>query len=102
MPYAGLFDWWIATISWSIAFLIVVSIYLYRHRKPPTAKEHRRFQWVRDFTFVWFLSGLLVFYVVTVNLGSSLLFAIGNIIVEVLLVAYVFKSSKNHEASESR
>ena len=33
MLYADLFDWWIATITWSIAFPIAISIYLYLHRK---------------------------------------------------------------------
>lgn len=97
MLYAGLFDWWIATISWSIAFLIVVSVYLYRRRITTTTGMRRRFAWVRDFVFVWFLLGLLGFYIVTVNHASYLLFAIGNIVVEAMLIAYVLKSSSRSE-----
>ncbi len=93
MPYSALFDWWIATISWSIAFPIVVSIYLYRHKKP-RANEGRKFRLLRDFAFVWFLFALLAFYVVSVSLGSYFLFAIGNLAFEMLLVIYVLLASR--------
>lgn len=95
MLYADLFGWWIATITWSIAFPIVVSLYLYRRRsgKQPAHPE-RKLGLLRDFTFVWFLAGLLVFYVVTVSQGSALVFAVGNIVVEALLLLYVFRSGK--------
>ncbi|HUI00970.1 MAG TPA: hypothetical protein VLX56_05025 [Nitrososphaerales archaeon] len=93
MAYAELFGWWIATISWSIAFPIAVSLYLYRGRKRPRA--HRgRFWLARDFVFVWFLLGLLAFYVVVVGEGSPLLFAMGNVAVEFLLLIYVAGASR--------
>ena len=99
MPYADLFGWWIATITWSIVFPIVVSIYLYRRRpRKQPANPKRKFGLVRDFTFVWFLVGLLVFYIVTVSQGSALLFAVGNIAVEALLLLYVFRSGKEAAA----
>jgi heme/copper-type cytochrome/quinol oxidase subunit 2 len=95
MPYANLFGWWIATITWSIAFPIVVSVYLYRRRpRKQPANAERRFGRLRDFTFVWFLLGLLAFYVISVSQGSALLFAVGNIVVEALLLLYVFRSGK--------
>jgi Flp pilus assembly protein TadB len=95
MLYADLFGWWIATISWSIAFPIVVSIYLYRRRplRPPSAG--RRGGPLKDFAFVWFLLGLLAFYVVSVSQGSALLFAVGNVLVEALLLVYVLRSGKD-------
>jgi hypothetical protein len=95
MLYADLFWWWIATITWSIAFPIAVSLYLYSRRpgKQP-ARPGRKFGLLRDFTFVWFLVGLLVFYILTVSQGSALLFAVGNIVVEALLLLYVFRSGK--------
>lgn len=98
MLYADLFDWWIITITWSIAFPIAVSIYLYRHRKQGGAvQRRRRFQWARDFTFVWFLVGLLVFYIVAVGQASALLFAVGNLVVEALLLLYVYGASRTTE-----
>jgi hypothetical protein len=96
MLYAGLFDWWIATISWSIAFPIVVSIYLYRHRvhpQPASPKKQSRFHVIEDFTFVWFLLGLLAFYVVAVSQASYTFFALGNVAVEILLIIYVLVAS---------
>jgi len=95
MIYTELFGWWIATISWSIAFPIVVSIYLYRRRtRRSTAVTGGKIQWARDFTFVWFLLGLLVFYIITVSQGSSLEFGIGNIAFELLLIAYAFRNQQ--------
>jgi len=47
---------------------------------------------------VWFLAGLLVFYIVTVSQGSALLFAVGNIVVEALLLLYVFRTGKEEAA----
>ena len=99
MLYADLFGWWIATITWSIAFPIAVSLYLYRRRPGKQhANPERKFGLLRDFTFVWFLAGLLVFYVVTVSQGSALLFAVGNIVVEALLLLYVSRSGKEAAA----
>lgn len=91
----GLFELWEVTITWSIAFLLIVSFYLYGKRKRPALTEqvrigHRKF-WV-DFTFVWVLVFLLVFYIVTIDLRSSVLFAIGNVAVELFLVYYILKS----------
>lgn len=48
---------------------------------------------VKNFIFVWVLLGLLVFYIVTIQLGSIVLFAVGNIIVEALLIVYLWKNS---------
>lgn len=47
---------------------------------------------IRDFIFVWVLLGLLVFYIVTIQLGSVVLFAIGNVLVEALLIIYLSKN----------
>lgn len=121
MSNIGLFAWWTISISWSIAFLIVVSIYLYTNsrarRKEDTREESNRemndehsvkarghkTQWKatavrvgKDFTFVWILLGLLVFYIFSVHLGTGALseavFAVGNIIVEALLLFYLFRN----------
>ena len=93
MPYAELFEWWIVTISWSMAFPIAVSVYLYRARRGRTGAPARISSLAKDFTFVWFLLGLLAFYVVAVGGGSSFLFALGNLVFEGLLLLYVLRSS---------
>jgi len=96
------FIWWIITISWSIAFLILVSIYLYGNsrtkRKESIRTTANRLRLGKDFVFVWVLLGLLVFYIVSVNIGSAVLFAAGNIVVEIILIVYLMKS--RHEKSE--
>lgn len=95
MPYAELFEWWIATITWSIAFPILVSVYLYSHRAVHApAQKWGRPRWVGDFAFVWFLVGLLVFYIIAVGQDSPALFALGNVVIEALLLLYVFKVSR--------
>ncbi len=92
----GLFDLWVITISWSIAFLVFVSLYLYSKRKPETSVPAKRgqFKFVTDFVFVWVLVLLLIFYVVTIRMSSSFLFAVGNILVELYLAVYIWRSRK--------
>ena len=122
-----LFVWWAISISWSILFLIVAAIYLYSsgrskheenrqketeqrldnnnsigHRPKKTPLRTTAGRIVKDFVFVWFLLGLLVFYIFSVRLGSGTLteavFALGNIVVEVLLVFYLVRNrDKNHK-----
>ncbi len=41
--------------------------------------------------FVWILLALLMLYVVSIGERSSMLFAVGNIVVEILLVIYVVR-----------
>ncbi len=90
------FTWWIITISWSIVFLILVSIYLYSssrlERKDSIQPRPSRFRVCGDFVFVWVLVGLLAFYIISVNIGSAMIFAVGNIIVEGILIAYLLRN----------
>ena len=93
-----LFFWWAATITGGIAILIAVSIYLYTSGRT-ICKENgkataRKTNPAKDFIFVWVLLGLLVFYIISVNIGSSLVFAVGNIAVEILLIAYLVRSGR--------
>jgi heme/copper-type cytochrome/quinol oxidase subunit 2 len=96
MPYSDLFWWWVTCISWSIAFLVAVSIYLYRSSKTRRMESDRtegnKPKLGGDFVFVWVLIGLLIMYVVSVNIGSASLFAAGNIVVESILLAYLLKN----------
>jgi hypothetical protein len=85
------------TISGGIAFLILVSIYLYansrtRRKESGKIKINKFVKLATDFVFIWVLVSLLVFYIVSVNIGSATLFAAGNIIVEIILVAYLLKN----------
>jgi len=113
-----LFTWWAISISWSIAFLIVAGLYLYRSSKKmhrvnsnkvksepeieeprvtrQASSKSRAINIARNFIFVWILLGLLVFYIFSVKLGtgkfSEVVFALGNILVEILLVFYLFRN----------
>jgi ABC-type multidrug transport system permease subunit len=98
--YSGLFGWWISSITFNIIFVILASIYLYRrkNREPGVKTSGGIMQWIKDFTFVWILLSLLVLYVASIGEGSYLLFASGNIVVEIVLVVYVMRSGKSGQA----
>jgi uncharacterized membrane protein len=103
--FLDLFTWWIISISWSIVFLIVVGIYLYvdssKKRKENTQIKQNAARLAKDFVFIWILISLLIFYIISVNVGSSALFAVGNIIIEVILIAYLLKN-KEEKFEQSR
>jgi len=113
-----LFAWWAISISWSIAFLIAAGLYLYsssraKHTEDAEKEKSRQSRETgedksahkiqlktkaittsKNFIFVWILLGLLIFYIFSVKLGtgkvSELVFALGNITVEALLIFYLF------------
>jgi uncharacterized membrane protein len=91
--YSDLLSWWIYSISFSIAFLVVVSIYLYANRckkeKKTTALTN-----AKNFAFVWVLVSLLFFYIFSIKIASALVFAAGNIVVEVILIGYLLKNGE--------
>jgi hypothetical protein len=58
-------------------------------------------RWAKDFVFVWILIGLLVLYVVSIGEGSYLLFAAGNVVVEILLIVYTVRSGRSPNGSTS-
>lgn len=96
-----LFLEWAITISAGTIFLLFVSIYLYfdsRHRrrdvKPATRNAGRL---AKDYVFVWVLIGLLIFYIISIELDSAPIFAAGNIVVEALLIAYLIRSKEKVE-----
>lgn len=100
MSDIDLFTWWALSISFSSIFLTLVSIYLYTgsksKRKVGVQKKAGSFRLVRDFVFVWALLGLLIFYIFSIQLGGGVLseavFALGNIVVEALLVLYLIRN----------
>jgi len=96
MQYSDLFFVWAMSISWSAVFLIAVSIFLYVRRSlrspvKPTP-SHVRFN---DFVFVIVLAALLGLYIFSIDIGSSLIFAVGNIIVEAILVLYTVRNKSD-------
>lgn len=100
-----LFQWWAATISAGSIFLAVVGGYLYVDSRARRKKSSRKeTKWllrsVVDFIFVWVLLGLSVFYIVSINLRSDWIFAVGNILVEAFLILYVItnRTRKSEEA----
>jgi hypothetical protein len=97
-----LFGWWMISITSSIVFLTLVSIYIYgtRNGKCETEKKNRFRSIAENFAFVWVLIGLLLFYIVAVKMGSSLLFAAGNIAVELLLIVYTLKNKTTYDVPE--
>jgi len=105
MPYSELFGWWISSITFNILFVIAASIYLYIRKKKPEKEAFRGVgklvHIVKDFAFVWVLLGLLLFYVYSVGVGSYVIFAAGNVVVEVLLALYVIKAGKSTGAPKT-
>jgi heme/copper-type cytochrome/quinol oxidase subunit 2 len=88
--YADLFGWYMIVITWSIVFIILVSIYLYAQSRK--ARKMDSTSYIKNFTIVWILISLLVLYIVSINRGSSTLFAVGNIVVEAYLLYYVMNN----------
>lgn len=102
MPNIDLFTWWALSISFSSIFLTFISIYLFidskSRRKEGIQKRASAFRMGKNFAFVWVLLGLLVFYIFSIQLGAGVLseaiFAVGNIVVEALLVLYLLRNRK--------
>ena len=91
----NLFTWWIISISWSIAFMIAIGIYLYTSSSAERKEEGQKWSLTRllkDFTFTWVLLGLLIFYIISIRVGSVTVSAAGNIVVEGILILYVARN----------
>ena len=91
----NLFAWWAATISGGSIFQVLVAIYIYikqRTKRKESKKNVKNVDLLKNFIFVWILLGLLVFYIVSIKIGSATIFAIGNIFVEVILIIYLMKN----------
>ena len=96
MPYPELFIWWAISIASGTLFLILVSIYLYADSKTKRNEHERKMankiNLLKSFAFVWVLTGLLVFYIFSINIGSFSIFAMGNLVVEAILIFYLLKN----------
>jgi cobalamin synthase len=96
MSDTDLFAWWAIIISAGTIFHTLVSIYLYKNTKARREKSERTaknaISLVKNFVFVWVLLGLLVFYIVSIQVGSDTVFAAGNIFVEAILIVYLIRN----------
>jgi len=92
MIYSHLLIWWIISISWSALFLIAVSFYLYWKSRPQAGFSPGILGKAKDFAFVWILTSLLILYIFTINNNSAIIFAVGNIAVEIILVVYTLRN----------
>jgi hypothetical protein len=98
MKYSDLLFVWAVSITWCTIFLIAVSFYLYHRRKnrsPENGTIHVR---LKEFFFVLVLACLLGLYILSINLVSSLVFAVGNVIVEIVLVGYTVRNRSTTSA----
>lgn len=91
-----LFPWWAIIITGGSIFLALVSIYLYTDSRTRTNRRsqgaRKKVRLLKSFVFVWVLLGLLIFYIISIRIGSALVFAVGNILVEILLIVYLLKN----------
>jgi Flp pilus assembly protein TadB len=97
MASIDLFQWWAATISAGSVFLTLVGAYLYlesrkRRKEDARKRESDTRRLLTDFIFVWVLLGLLIFYIVSIDIGSDMIFAAGNVLVEIVLIIYLLKN----------
>ena len=70
-------------------------MYIYMDSKKKNGNGHAKISPItlaKDFIFVWVLFGLLALYIVSIHIKSAVLFAAGNIFIEVFLVVYTVKS----------
>ena len=104
-----LFGYWELSITFSIIFITLVSVYLYVSSKPKrTATAHKEtnaFQMGKNFVFVLVLISLLLFYIFSIQLARSssgilpeVVFATGNIVAEAFLIIYLWTNRKEDSA----
>jgi hypothetical protein len=92
MKYSDLLFVWAVSITWCTVFLIAVSFYLYHIRKNRSPESGTVRVRLKEFFFVLVLACLLGLYILSINLTSSLVFAVGNVIVEIVLVGYAMRN----------
>jgi hypothetical protein len=103
LPYPDLFIWWAGTITFGIGFLICVSValFLLSKRKGEVAKKglvNGLILTVKSYAFVWVLLTLLVLYLVTIDGQNYLMFAVGNVVIEVFVFGYLIATRKTYQS----
>lgn len=106
MTNPDIFGYWELSISFSIIFITLVSIYLYVSSEPKrTATVHKAtnaLQMGKNFVFVLVLISLLLFYIFSIQLAREsssgilpeVVFAAGNIAAEAFLIIYLLMNRK--------
>ena len=104
--YSDLFNWWVVSISFSVSFMTIIAVYLYvssrTRRRQITKATGERTRLVSNFTFVWILLTLLVLYILTIYIGSYVLYVLGNIVVDIMLIAYAARSKLTETEQRDR
>lgn len=92
-----LFSWWATVITGGIIFLTLVSVYLYMYSRNRREKSSGVLAATAkvgaDFVFVWVLLSLLFLYIASIGSVSPILFALGNVVVEIFLIIYLLKNA---------
>ena len=102
LPYPNLFVWWAGTITFGILFLVCVSAVLYLLSKKKgeitsTGLINGLLNTAKNYAFVWVLLALLVLYLVSIDGQNYLMFAVGNVIIEVLVFGYLIITKKTYQ-----
>ena len=102
LPYPNLFVWWAGTITFGILFLVCVSVVLFlsSKKKEKVAKRgiiNGLILTARNYAFVWVLLTLLVLYLVSIDGQNYLMFAAGNVVIEVLVFGYLIATRKTYQ-----
>jgi 4-hydroxybenzoate polyprenyltransferase len=96
-------SWWLLPGCIFFSLAVLEAIEWQREESHRTQFRAKAKSVSKNFVFVWTLLGLLVFYIFSVKLGtgrlSELVFALGNIVVEVLLILYLFKNKDKTRSS---
>ena len=101
LPYPDLFVWWAGTITFGILFLVCVSAVLFLLSKKKgeitsTGLINGVFSTAKNYAFVWVLLSLLVLYLVSIDGQNYLMFAVGNVVIEVLVFSYLLLTRKTY------
>ncbi|MGD0803228.1 MAG: hypothetical protein ABSA11_04050 [Candidatus Bathyarchaeia archaeon] len=101
LPYPDLFVWWAGTITFGILFIVCVSAVLYLLSKKKvvasTSIVNGLILTAKNYAFVWVLLTLLVLYLVSIDGQNYLMFAAGNVVIEVLVFGYLLATRKTYQ-----
>jgi hypothetical protein len=102
LPYPNLFVWWAGTITFGILFLVCISVVLFllSKKKEEVANKglvKRLILTAKNYAVVWVLLTLLVLYLVSIDGQNYLMFAVGNVIIEVLVFGYLLATRKTYQ-----